>query len=201
MALLWLAGLPLCGCTGYYAHWHYAPTREVHQLHVNGAAAPAADVSAGIVGVLRAQIEDGVAVPRRVHARVEVGNQAATTLRFATAATRLSAAGLPPFLPSESEPLVIARGERRVLELHFPLPPAAACSEEQLREVELDWQLELDGAELHGTTRFLRASPWTTPGWRDGPYGGDWYGDPWCDPWGPPFGWHGGAWWWHRYLR
>ncbi|MBM4016304.1 MAG: hypothetical protein FJ293_15250 [Planctomycetes bacterium] len=201
LAALTLLLLP--GCAGYYADWLYAPTREVHRLHVNGAADAAAEVSAAIVGVLRAEEVDGVALPRRIHVRLEVGNETAASLELATAATRLAAPGLTPFVPRETEPLAVARGERRRLELHFPLPNPAECREEQLESLELTFVLTLDGAPLHGRARFVRASPWSMPGWHD-PW---WHPhDPWGPPWyGPGSGWHGyrggGAWWWRCAAR
>ena len=201
--LVALALLLLPGCAGYHAAWRYAPAREVHRLHVNGAADAAAEVSVAIVGVLRAEELDGVSLPRRFHARLEVGNEIATALELATAETRLAAPGLTPFAPREVAPLAVARGERRRLELHFPLPDPADCREEQLDELELTFALTLDGAPLRGRARFVRASPWSTPGFGD-PWGHP-HG-PWGHPWhGPGPGWHGyccgGAWWWRCAWR
>ena len=192
------------GCAGYYASWHYLPTREVHLLHVSGSADPVAEVTATLVGVLRPEDAGGARLPRRMHARLEIENRSATKLEFATTQTRLAAAGLPPFVPMEQEPLTVAPSERRRLDLHFPLAEdpttGATVAESALDELELTWSLTVAGGECRGRCQFRRQSAWNDPYWRD-----PWYGGPWCEPfggYGPGPWWYGGpSWYWHVNRR
>ena len=199
VALLVLLSL-VNGCAGYYAGWHYAPTREVHLLHVAGVADPVAEVTATLVGVLRPQDDGGARRPRRVHARLEIENRSATTLEFATTQTRLGAAGLPPLVPMEHEPLTVAPSERRRLDLHFSLDEPAATgdaviADSALDELELTWSLTVAGGECRGRCRFRRASAWNDPYWRDRWYGDPWHRRSWCEPFGGP------SWYWHVNRR
>ena len=191
------------GCVGYYARWDYLPSREVHLLHVDGAADPAAQVSARLVGVLRPEEHDGVELPRRLHARLEIENRGQGTLLFATKETRVAAAGQEPYSPTEQEALTVAAGEVRKLELHFPLPPEEAVAEEAFDSLELAWRLTLDGRECRGRAHFTRVDPWMyEPYWRDPWWYDPWYG-PWCHPWYPNYGmhWHYGWYGWYGRLQ
>src|SRR5262245_10403107 len=80
------------GRVGYYPRWHYLPAREVHLIHFDGSVEAAAQVTARLVGVLRPEAQEGIELPRRLHARLEIENRSQGTLAFATAETRVAAA-------------------------------------------------------------------------------------------------------------
>ncbi len=187
------------GCHGYYPSWHYAPNREVHALHLDSSAEPRAVVTATLVGILRP--ED--AVPRRLHARLDVVNRGGAPLTFDGAATRATPSGAAPLLPDDATAVVVAPGEARKVELFFRLPDRPQLEDVALTEIELAWTLALDDRRVTSHATFRRASFWTSGtvdgAWCDpydpryfGPYYGPFH-DPFCHRFGDPF-WHGRRW-------
>ncbi len=195
-----LVSLALAGCTapapsGPYA---YGPT-EALTATLGGLPAshypvppesPRGDVTVTSFGIAHVELEGGVRQPL-LHVRLQVSNEGDAAPW--TMDSRRQSVGLPRFgrfgpafanTDVAGAPVVtVARGEKRVIDLYYPLPPGAA-SEAKLASFDLVWEVETGLRLVTERTPFERrvvdgaydqpeASVWLGLGW--GPV---WWRDP-----------------------
>ena len=180
-------GLFLPACAGYYPTWHYAPNAEIHQLHIGDEGkdgAPAVEVTASVVGILRPD------AARRLHARLDVLNRGPARATLDLATVLATPSGAPPLKPDTHGVIELAPGERRTAELYFPIPDVTALPNTSLLEIDLGWSVDVGGKVITSHATFRRTS------YYDGPYYYDpWYaGYPYPYYWGPYYGPYYGPW-------
>jgi hypothetical protein len=195
--LLSMCALLVAACGGYYPTWHYAPTSEIHALHVTSGGVPAsadpdARIGARLIGILRP--EHGG--PRRIHSRFDVENCGKRDLVFKTSLARAIPNGAAALAPAEEAADVgVPAGTRSSIEVFFDVPDPSTLSNQALEQLDLSWTVEIDGTPHSSKATFHRAQ-YADPGPYYYGYGDAyWYGPVyWYDPYCSHYVSHGAGW-------
>lgn len=159
----------LGGCRGYYRSWQYLPNREVHDLTVKRPEKSPLTVrtEATIVGILRPDS----APYRKLHVRLRIENTSQEPLQLKPSRTRAVPNGITELAPLEAfESIELTSGEKRTVDMFFPLPDPVDLPNSSLAEIELRWVLESDGREYLSKATFRRG-PRAYPGYGPNGYG------------------------------
>ena len=177
-----LALLLLIGCTAYVGAYQYMPRPMLAEVPATQPGQnPPLTVLASVIGVRRADKDQGI--PESVHVRLRVENNGPGMVNFNPASLELTSGALirfPPALTRPVQTVAVVPAQAAVFDAYFPFPAGQSYDTTDLGALQLRWQVQIAGQVVGQVVYFHRVS------WR--------YYDPYWDAYYPyyPRPWYGG---------